>query len=186
MNYVDYAKYRGYRIVDTPEAAMAELKEIAGHYRALEEKNVEIFKNSTQKHIEIISWGELLLSKHEWFSLSILGLNLPKHFISEVILKALNHEAFDSIPDYLQLTSLAITMLLWVEMNGNEIIFAKDQKELLILLIDTLITKQKIDERLLDGPIKLKGFANPDFTKKYISAVSKKLAGLVIEFKNPS
>ena len=158
------------------------------HYRALEEKNIEACRNSQKEYIHIISWLEILEFKHEWFSLSILGLNLPKNFINGVMMSAFKDKAFAEIAAHLQLAVLALTLLIWVEVNENDIILASHQKELLIILIDALVSKGKIDEHLLEGPMRVAGFEEPDFTKKYIKAVSLKLFGLNIQFnfKNPS
>src|SRR3990167_4875796 len=103
MSFRDYAKFRGYKILDTPESVIEELQEIAMHYRALEEKNIEACRNSQKEYIHIISWLEILEFKHEWFSLSILGLNLPKNFINGVMMSAFKDKAFAEIAAHLQL-----------------------------------------------------------------------------------
>lgn len=75
-----YAARRGYTLLETPEAVLAELREIVEHYAAIEERVAEEHKNADQDHQWI--WRDIALKQgRAWYPLSILGLYLSARFV---------------------------------------------------------------------------------------------------------
>src|SRR3989338_4554336 len=156
----DYAVRRGYILLETPEAVLKELNDIAARYGEVEQKVAELHPPSLHRYEMLCDL--FLKMQREWFSLSILGFYLTARFVKNDLCKAFASENFCKLSSCERLTCLAFGLLLHIEFNidVHEILggesFVKDQKSRLLLLLNTLVAKQQIDERLF-GPIRIEG-----------------------------
>lgn len=184
-----YAARRGYTLLETPKKVLIELQEIVEHFAAIEERVAEEHKDANQDHQWI--WCDIALKEgRAWYPLSILGLYLSAQFVKTQLRYLCKEDPHMSLlSPSVQVAFMALGLLLWLEMHpedhrsfgGAE--FIQEQKERLVLLISTLITKQQIDERLFDIMPRIAGSDNPDFFFQFISAIAAQF-GLLLEREN--